>query len=199
MPVIFEKQIDTAKKLAVWQITESDEELFKISPHQPRPEYSIKRNRELAVSALLLNYLSGYDAHMHLTKDVFGKPYIENSGVAVSFSHSHVMVACILDVNGQPVGIDIEKTRESIRTISQKFCNETDTSLYDDILHYHLIWGGKEVLFKIYSKKELDFREHLKVNLNEGDGKGEIMKGTYHSSHLLQYEMLNDYVLVWGF
>jgi 4'-phosphopantetheinyl transferase len=198
MPVIFEKQIDTAKKLAVWHITESDTKLFEICSFERNLNFSEKRNRELAVSSILLNYLTGFDAHTNLTKDNFGKPFLKNLNISVSFSHSNAMVACIIDINGHPVGIDIERIRESIRIIAKKFCTLNDTTTFDDLRHYHLIWGGKEVLYKIFAKKELDFKEHLTVNFDSVKGSGKIRKDLQISQHELGFEWIENYILVWG-
>lgn len=199
MPVIFEKQIDSAKKLAVWQITESESELFELNGYKPDPSYSSKRNIELVVSRILLNYLLGNNTHLNLTKDQYGKPLLDNSTISVSFSHSQQMVACMTNIEGEPVGIDIEKKRERIELLSEKFCSEHDHSDFTGTMHYHLVWGGKEVLFKIYSKKELDFKEHLSIKFMEGSGTGNIHKGNFKASHTLGSVLIDDYILVWGF
>ena len=199
MPVIFEKQIDTAKKLAVWHITESETELFEINHYLPDVKFTSKRNIELVVSRILLNYLIGADAHLNLTKDKFGKPYLNNSEIAVSFSHSQQMVACFIAMDGVSVGIDIEKKRERISLMAEKFCTNRDQSGHEGILHYHLVWGGKEVLYKIYAKRELDFKKNLQIDLKTSEGVGHIMKDGKQTSHNLGYEFLSDYILVWGF
>ncbi len=208
MPVIFEKQIDTAKKLAVWHITESEAELFSLHGYLSELTYSKKRNLEQAVSRILLNYLLDFDAHINLSKDEFGKPYLSNSGISVSFSHSRQMVACMISMEGESVGIDIELIRESITGIAHKFCTTKDSTPLPGILDTHLIWGGKEVLYKIYAKKELDFIDHLSVWFdksldvfilqNNGSGFGNIHKGKYSSKHHLGFEILGDFMLVWG-
>lgn len=209
MPLIFEKTIDTAKKLAVWQITESNEEVFAFLNFVPRKDFTAKRNLESAVSQILLNHLLGSNAHLNLSKDKYGKPYLNNSNIAISFSHSKHMVACMVDTNGASVGIDIELIRESINSIAHKFYTSNDHVPLKGILAPHLIWGGKEVLYKIYAKKELDFIDHLQVNFthelssNEhtyfGQGTGEIHKNEYHSNHTLFYLILGDFMMVWGY
>jgi hypothetical protein len=199
MPVIFEKQIDTAKKLAVWHITESESELFEFNNYTPNVSFGAKRNRELAVCSILLNYILGYDAHLNLTKDKFGKPFLDNSDIAVSFSHSQQMVACMVDMAGNAVGIDIEKRRDRINMLADKFCTEGDYSDFEETMHYHCIWGGKEVLYKLYAKKELDFRETLSVGFKLNVGVGRIHKGDYKATYCLGLDMIDDYVLVWGY
>jgi 4'-phosphopantetheinyl transferase len=207
MPVIFEKQIDAAKKLAVWHITESGDALFSLNSYSPRPDHSKKRNLEQAVSRILLNYLLGYDAHINLSKDIFGKPFLNNSDISLSFSHSKQMVACMVAMDERPVGIDIEIIRQSIAGIAHKFHTSRDQSPLQGIMANHLIWGGKEVLYKIYAKKELDFIENLNVKFNgtaqitsvlSGEGLGWVHKGEYLTEHQLGFEILGDFMLVWG-
>lgn len=199
MPVIFEKQIDSAKKLAVWQITESQAELFDAADYTAHHQFNEKRNTEKAVSRLILNYLAGSNAHKNLENDNFGKPYMKGSGLSLSFSHSRDMVACMVDLSGQPIGIDIEIIRERIQLMASKFCTETDVSELNGHMHHHLVWGGKEVLYKIYAKKELDFKAHLSVSFVKGYGKGNIHTPAHQSSHFLFYEKIDEYMLVWGY
>lgn len=163
----------------------------------------------MAVSHILLNHLLGYDAHLNLQKDTYGKPYLDNSEIAVSFSHSKQMVACIIDKNGQAVGIDIEIIRESISGIAHKFYTAKDKAPLEGILATHLVWGGKEVLYKIYAKKELDFIDHLCVQFDSqnvvqeeeitGRGIGEIQKNQYESRHELHFIIIGDFMTVWGY
>ncbi|MES2618663.1 MAG: hypothetical protein V4613_12345 [Bacteroidota bacterium] len=199
MPVIFEKQIDAAKKLAVWQINESGPELFNAIHYKANPAFNEKRNIEQAVSKLIFNHMMGYTAHPSLEKDHFGKPYMKDSGIALSFSHSQNMVACIVDTEGNPVGIDIENIRERIQLISHKFCTEDDFSPFEGIIHQHLIWGGKEVLYKIYAKKNLDFKTDMRVQFSDTKGLGVILKDPHHSQHQLYHDTIDNFMLVWGY
>lgn len=153
----------------------------------------------MAVSRILLNYLLGYHAHINLIKDKFGKPILDNSDIALSFSHSQQMVACIIDLEGRPVGIDIEKMRERIKLLSDKFCTDNDHTGLEENKHYHVVWGGKEVLFKIFSRKELDFRKNLSVKFRLNEGEGVIRKNGHDSTHHLSFELIDDYMLVWGY
>lgn len=158
---------------------------------------SPKRLLEQASSAHLLNTLSGLNVNGYLKKDENGKPFIENSQLSVSFSHSRKMIACLIDFEGGKVGVDIEEQRESIGKIAHKFISEKDRTPYVGIKHQHLIWGGKEVLYKIYSKRELDFIKHLNVDF-ETDKKGTILKNERIDIYLLDYTEINNFILVWN-
>jgi 4'-phosphopantetheinyl transferase len=197
MPIIFEKQINAAKKLAVWHITEPLDFFLERLGQQANEKLSAKRQLENSVCSVLLNELGNAGMHVTLSRDAFGKPYIPDASIAISFSHSKDMVACIIDTDGKPVGIDIELMRESIRNTSKKFINKDDTTPFEDLLHCHVIWGAKEVLYKIYARKELDFIGHLTVRF------GEMYRGNIHkkeevSEHLLDFTRIDDFILVWN-
>lgn len=197
MPLILERQIGTAKKIGVWQITEPIDFFLEQLVQADNPSISRKRLLEQSCSAYLLNTLLKNTVHQHLDKDPNGKPFIKDHPYSVSFSHSKNMVACLIDTEGGPAGIDIEHTRESIRSIAPKFVSEKEGLLKKDYLHFHLVWGAKEVLYKIYSLKELDFLEHLSVDF-QNDIIGHIHKNDYSATYNLQFEHLDNFILVWN-
>lgn len=198
MPVIFEKQIDATKELAVWHITEQVEELYALCEYVSSPLLSHKRNLEIAVSRLLLNYLLGINTKTHLQKDENGKPFLQNHKASITFSHSKNMVACMVNEEGKAIGIDIEQIRDRIKLIAPKFVTPKDTTGHEEIQHFHIVWGAKEVLYKIYSIKQLDFRDHMHVEFKSHNGIGYIHKNEYNSTHQLEFTKVEDFMLVWG-
>ncbi len=196
MPIVFSKKISPAKKLAVWQITESPD-FFALRLGQPEGSITKKRQLENAVCSVLLDEMGGVGIHKQLVRDALGKPYLEGSKTSVSFSHSRDMVACVLDVSGRPAGVDIEEQRDRIIEISKKFVNPSDTTPYMETLHYHIVWGAKEVLYKLYAKKELDFICHLTVKF-EKKFEGFIRKNDTNLRYTLDFEKINNFILVWN-
>jgi hypothetical protein len=197
MPIIFEKQITPAKKLAVWQITEPLDFFLGKLGLEPDRNSSEKRQLENAVCSFLLNELAGEDMHLHLSRDEFGKPYVRNAGHGISFSHSRDMVACVIDMEGRSAGVDIELIRESILGLSKKFINPEDSSPFTGIVHCHMIWGAKEVLYKIHAKKELDFICHLTVKFDERFF-GIIHKNEVSGTYPLDFTIINNFILIWN-
>lgn len=197
MPLILERQIGTAKKIGVWQITEPIDFFLEQLVQADNPSISRKRLLEQSCSAHLLNTLLKQSFHHLLDKDANGKPFLREHPFSISFSHSKNMVACLIDIEGGPAGIDIEYLREGIKAIAPKFVTEKEGLLEKDYLHFHLVWGAKEVLYKIYSLKELDFLEHLSVDF-QNDIIGTIRKNTYLASYKLQFEHLDNFILVWN-
>jgi 4'-phosphopantetheinyl transferase len=198
MPLLLEKTIQDAKKIGVWEITEPLD--FFISQIQTdiSDELSEKRKMEKAVSAFLLNRLFGSSIDEFMYKDEFGKPKIKNQLAKLSFSHSQNMIACIIDFKGEEVGIDIERKRESLSKIAHKFINESDcTPEKDELLNQHLIWGVKEVLYKVYGRKKLDFKKDLHVHC-EPMFCGQVVKNQVNEIYSIDYQLINGFVLAWS-
>ena len=111
----------------------------------------------------LLEY-NGYN-DFDLYYDAFGKPHLHD-GRHISITHSHEFSAIILsDTN---TGIDIEKQREKIKVIADKFTaplEETylDTETSDYISKLTVIWGAKESIFKIRNEIGISFKDHISV------------------------------------
>ena len=198
MPLIFECNIGDTRKLGVWKITE-DLSFFQKNLHQPvHPDLSQRRQIESACSRYMLNHLSGIRADEFLFKEENGRPVLKDSMISVSFSHSKDHLACLIDFLGKPVGVDIERIRDNIGSIAPKFVSETDSTSFNEInMHHQLIWGAKEVLFKIYAKGELDFKQHMHVYF---DGKqwGVITKNGMHEVYPIQSMVINEFLLVWN-
>lgn len=184
--------------MGVWDITEPlsffEEKTGIISSES----LTLKRNTEQLAASHLLNTLAGQNLHVHLDKTEKGKPILNGLNVSVSFSHSKHLIACIIDLEGKEVGIDIEKLRENILNLKHKFVKDTDSTPFQDpVLNGHLIWGAKEVLYKIYALKELDFLNHLSVEYKE-HLIGNIHKNDFNCSYQLEYQVLHDFLLVWN-
>lgn len=184
--------------MGVWDITEPlsffEEETGIISPES----LTLKRRTEQMAASHLLNTLAGKKIHNYLDKTETGKPVLSGLNASVSFSHSKNLIACIYDTDGKEVGIDIEILRENILNMKHKFVKETDSSPFTDpVMHGHLIWGAKEVLYKIYALKELDFLGHLSVEYNT-ELIGNINKNQFNRSYVLDYQMIDRFLLVWN-
>ncbi len=197
MPLTLEKQINDAKKLAVWDINEPTGYFVDKLQLKQDENRSEKRLCEQAAGMLLLNQLCGEGLHKQLDKDVYGKPFIHNSLISVSFSHSKNLVACLVDFSGGPAGIDIELCRHNIGLLASKFASIHDTTPLNGDAHHQLIWGAKEVLYKIYGKKELDFKRDMKIAYNDALS-GSLCIPGYSKQFQLDYMEIGTFLMVWN-
>ncbi|MDP2174849.1 MAG: hypothetical protein Q8K70_02955 [Bacteroidota bacterium] len=200
MPLFFEKTINAAKKLAVWEITEDLSFFLNKITFSCNLPFHPKRKLEKACELFLVDFITkNKGLHQFLDNDENGKPYLKEHQISLSFSHSQNKVACLIDFNGGDVGVDIELLKSKIIDIAPKFINPNDQSPFKEkLIHCHFIWGAKEVLFKIWSKKGIDFKKDLLI-LHNIKSIGIVNKDAYSQKYNLDCLKINDFILVWNF
>lgn len=167
MPVILREHINPYCELAVWQVTESNEDLITLLNQRGQyPDIPFHRNpARLAEWLATRALLADLGVKQRIAYDENGKPQLEGSGLFLSISHSSSHVAVITHRNLR-VGIDIEKTGDRIHRVSHKFVNEQELLWLpgnNNTGYLYVIWGAKECAFKIHGTGGVDFRDHLEV------------------------------------
>lgn len=197
MPLIFEKQISATKKTGVWEITETPDFFESETDNTVFHSKNPKRRLERLVCSHLLTVLTGKSGRGRLMYDEYGKPYISDNSYSVSFSHSGKLIACIIGAANEDVGIDIEYQRANIALLSNKFRNSDDSAPLAGDIGLQMIWGAKEVLYKIHGKKSLDFKEHLHIR-SIPEFYGFILLNGRKKSFRLDYTRIHQYLLIWN-
>lgn len=156
-------------QLGIWKSSESMEELEHLAglrESEIRMVQSFKselRKKEfLSVRALLHNLHP--TSSLVIQYDENGKPYLDNM-LSLSISHTQDYVSVLFSPLPY-VGLDLETIRPQIEKIAHKFVNDEEANYIDGKnrrQHLHILWGAKEVLYKIYGKGNVDFRGHLYV------------------------------------
>jgi phosphopantetheinyl transferase len=209
MPIIFRKEIAHSGLLGIWQVREEEDFFRKELKLTTREEAQLaelrgRRALEWLASRYLLHVLSERETRGEVLKDACGKPHLEGSAWHISLSHSHDLVAVI--AAPAVCGIDIQYRVARIERIAQKFlrAEELDSlsSTYR-VEHLHAYWGAKESLYKIYGRRELDFRQHILVAPFEympegGMSAGVVQKDTTKLNCTIDYQRLGEVMLVWG-
>lgn len=152
----------------IWKITESYAELLK--PVTLNPEClervaamksELHQRGFLSVRHLLAEF--GY-TDADLFYDDNGKPHLTD-GKHISITHSFTFSG--VAVSDEVVGIDIEKQRDKITVIADKFVDyESDYLNIDDcdyIQKLTVIWAAKESLYKLFATPGLSFKQHCLV------------------------------------
>lgn len=187
--------------VALWHISETDETLA--TALALNTEIIIgkdSRNRQWMASRLLLKELLGTKAGS-LQKTETGKPFLPDTNLELSISHSKDYAAAIISRNGS-TGIDIEYLSDRILRIVAKFANEFDLKQVEltDIEGLYLIWNAKEVMFKYYARGAVDFRKHLFVDLTlRKDGLiiVHIEKPDFKAKVHLNFQRIENYLLTY--
>ncbi|MEH6703393.1 4'-phosphopantetheinyl transferase superfamily protein [Galbibacter orientalis] len=170
-------------KVLIWKIEESYDDLRQgieltanCKDRLSHMKSEIHQRGFLSVRHLLkaAGYVTSdlyYDAH--------GKPHLKD-GNYISITHSFTFSGIIVSSNTN-IGIDIEKQRNKISVIANKFVNYEYNFLTDeDVRKLTVVWCVKESLYKVFATEGMSFKQHTKVisfDLDEGNTIGWIF---YH-------------------
>ena len=208
MALYFKKELDNGAEIAVWQITETEDELKALSsvPSDEMEEISLfgsesQRKQKLAVRALI-NEL--FDEKMYLDHHDNGKPYLENCATNISITHTEKYVAVIIH-DEDDLGIDIESLDRDFSAVEQRALSEDEIEDLDDDSRNEqlaIYWCAKEAIFKRMSQLRVDFAEQIEVEKFRPKGKGEleatfIHKNGHEEEFDLGYAIFDRHVLVW--
>jgi len=208
MALYLRRKLDNKAEIAVWQITETEEELVKLSsvPTDEMEDISLFRNesqrkQKLAVRALLNEV---FEEKMYLNHHDNGKPYLENCVTNISITHTDRYVAIIIH-DEEELGIDIESLDRSFATVEQKALSEDEIDDLDDEKKNEqlaIYWCAKEAIFKRMSQNRVNFAEQIEVEKFNLRKEGEleatfIHKDEHEEDFELEYMMFDRHVLVW--
>jgi phosphopantetheinyl transferase len=189
----------------IWKIEESFNDLLK---DLNLTKYSLGRLNAMKSEL----HRRGFLSVRHLLKeagysdeDLFyngnGKPHLKD-GKHISISHSYHFSAII--ISDIEVGIDIEKNREKIKIIQNKFVNFERGFIHKDdnyIEQLTVIWGAKESLYKIYPYGGLTFKNDIDIcSFKMADKKttGHIKVKDWNKKYTIHYQQLEGFTLVYA-
>ena len=183
----------------IWKITESYNEL--IEPLDLKP---VSMERVLGMKSQL--HQRGFLSVRHLLRDFgytdqdlyyddHGKPHLKD-GKQISITHSFTFSGVIISTS--EIGIDIEKQREKIAIIAQKFIGYESAYLIETNADYiqklTVIWGIKESLYKLFATPGMLFKAHFLVipfMISDGETIAWIDYGNKkyrYKTHFLEFE-----------
>lgn len=201
MPVLFTKTLNKNTFYAVWHIIEQKHELIAQIDEILFTQKALHDNLHWLASRALLSLLFK-NTHYVFYKDQYNKPHltVNNKIVNISITHS-ADYAAIMVSQSMHTGIDLEKIDLRIDRVAKKFLNQIETGYATTPEHKTLIWSAKESLYKLYGKKEVDFKEQLIVypfNIKKnGSFIGEIEKDEMNITCNVFYLLFNNMVLTY--
>lgn len=209
MALIYHKQLPAESYLGVWRVEESIEALTEklILDEEEWAFFKSlnkgKRNLHWLGGRVLIRQLLNTDHFIEVRSDEYGKPHLVNLPYELSISHSEDYAAVIIGKNR--VGIDIEQIQRKIRRIAHKFMRDEEleqmTEAEDVSAPMYVYWGVKECLYKLYGKRQLNFRNHMQLDPFEyrppGTVIARIMKDDWEASFKAHYELINGYMLTY--
>ena len=208
MALYFKKTLDNEATLAVWQVSETEEELRAMTsvPDDELEEISFIRSESLRKQRLavraLLNQL--FEDKVYLSHHDNGKPYLENLVTNISITHTERYVAVILH-DEEDVGIDIECLDRDFSAVEKKALSEDEIDDLDDDRKNEqlaIYWCAKEAIFKRVSAYNVNFASQIEIERFRPRGEGEleasfVHKDGYEEEFELEYMTFDRHVLVW--
>ena len=208
MGLYLRKTLENKAEIAVWQITETEEQLKELSstPNDELEEISFIRSeslrkQKLAVRALLNEM---FEDKVYLGHHDNGKPFLENCITNISITHTEKYVAIIID-DDEELGIDMESLDRDFSAVEKKALSEDEIEDLDNIRRNEqlaIYWCAKEAIFQRMSQNRVDFAEQIEVEDFNPKGEGELEATfTHKDGHEEEFELgymtFDRHVLVW--
>ncbi|MBN2485025.1 MAG: 4'-phosphopantetheinyl transferase superfamily protein [Bacteroidales bacterium] len=207
MPLIYNQVVYDDCQLAVWEITESFEDMYS-KIHFFDGEIENLKNYKSTVRQLewlsvrrLLREVRGVPTQIVYNES--RKPFLFNSDQHISISHSRNLTAVLLS-STKKVGLDLEYMAQNVEKVAHKFLNPDEYIVENQNkrnFHMYIHWCAKEALYKLCDKQDINFRKNLTIEPFEPDDCGEIMGWVdnkfWHDKFLLRYFTIKGYIVVY--
>jgi 4'-phosphopantetheinyl transferase len=208
MPLHLIRQVTDQAYLGLWHILESPEQLSsdlkKIAPSVPVASFKHPKRKQEWLASRLLAYslLKKFTAGYHeLVHDAYGRPGFTDSPYHISISHCGEWAAVLLS-SVSAVGIDLEQVSSRIVALAPRFLSEEELKATNrDPEQICIYWSCKESLYKLYGRKQLIFKQHLRIstpgNMEKELLEGEVVLPGAAAKYTLHVQKINDYVLTY--
>lgn len=222
MGLYYRKELSNGQEIAVWEITESEEELQQACAdvgHDIRSYMQItnkQRRMERMAVRLLLDVMQG--PHIQLCHTENGRPFLSTvlpflegcveqvSLPVVSIAHTK-RFACLLTGPGKKAGIDIECLARNFEAVEKKALHSTEKAFLSSHKQERsrqlaFIWCAKEAVFKYMSIQEVDFSLQMAVAPFVPHGVNPLYvtyleDGKRSMPLRLCHKELEDHIMVW--
>lgn len=211
MPLILYCKINESTFLGVWKIEETTENMKQqLYMDENAGKYfesfgNESRKKHWLSYRLILQELLKTNTHK-IIYDEYGKPGMPDFKGHFSVSHSGDYAAAVVS-HENPVGIDIERIRERIERVTERFLSiEEMDKIGDDnrLEKFHICWGAKESLYKFYGKPEVDLQKDIHIEpfdylcIGEGTCLARMKTPEGVGLYDIFYRKIEDYMLVWA-
>ena len=211
MPLYLRKKLDNKAEIAVWQVTETEEELKSLSsvPTDEMEDIMMNRSESLRRQKFAVRCLLNevFEEKMYLNHHENGQPYLENCVTNISITHTGKYVAIIIH-DENDLGIDIESLDRDFSAVEKKALSEDEIEDIDEETkekrneQLAIYWCAKEAIYKRMSQNRVDFAEQIEVEKFRPRGEGELEatfchKDGHEEEFELGYMVFDRHVLVW--
>ena len=195
--------------VAIWQITESEEELMaplcdgEVLLEEARRRFKAPSRRLEWLSVRRLKHELGVTSPIAYLPS--GRPYLKDDAHHISISHTRGYAAvAISELN--PIGLDIEQRTDKVCRVRDKFLSREEKTFpllaKKNVEAMLVVWTIKEAMFKLMDKTGIDFAEHFHVSpyelADEGCLQAHETLTEEQKSFQFTYQIYPDFILSLG-
>jgi 4'-phosphopantetheinyl transferase len=211
MPLILNQSINESTSLGVWKIIETVESMTRLIQLDGNARQyfgtfgnELRRKHWLSYRLILQQLLPA--KNMEIIYDEFGKPGMPDFNGHFSVSHSGDFAVAIMSTEA-PVGIDIERIRERIERVAERFLTLEELEQighHDRLEKLHICWGAKESLYKLNGKPDVDLQTDIRIEpfdylcIGESTCRATMNTNGEVGSYNIFYRKIEEYMLVWA-
>ena len=130
----------------------------------------------------------------HISYRDSGQPYLENSPLHISISHTGDYIALV--ASEAPCGVDLEEISRPAQKIQHKFAAEQELQMAGEVFPANpalLIWSAKESLYKMVRKTGVEFKTELLLEKFTDDT---IMASACARKAVVRYGIFEEKLLI---
>lgn len=207
MPVCNKIQINKECCLYIWKITEGIDELIQLTHLSDNDSNKLEkfgsesRKKEFLATRILLQQNLAPEAE--IINDEHGKPYIKDSDLRISISHTKGYAAILLGTNHE-LALDLEYLSDRVNRIAPRFLSVTELSQIspeNKIIHLYQHWCAKECLIKLYGKKDVHLIRELIISpFSPSDDyfHGQVCRANFSSNYTFKHLQFDNHLLVYA-
>lgn len=161
MPLIEDKQVGK-NRLGLWKI-DGSESSFETRFPEVAASLSVRHPRtqiQRYASRLLINEMLG--ELPEVWKDDHGKPHLKGVELEISISHTDGYAAVLL--GEEKLGVDVQHYKPNVMKVRDRFLDDRELLLAQDIETTTLFWAAKEAVYKFNAQPGLDFKDPITID-----------------------------------
>ncbi|MCK9421994.1 MAG: 4'-phosphopantetheinyl transferase superfamily protein [Bacteroidales bacterium] len=196
-------------RVGIWHITESaDYLLSQMDPGREELDrygefsHDLRKRQWLAYHLVVKQLIVPLRAELRY--DIHGKPFLISKSHQISVSHTGEYAAAICNRNSA-VGIDIEKMKERVIRVKERFLNMAELEQLgscSNLETLYIYWCGKEALYKLNGMPDVDLKNDIHIHAfdylchTNGTCYATMTTPGVRKKFMLNYRKFEDYMLV---
>ena len=192
---------DNNSQIAIWKVTESEQELKGLTGIDLTDSYTYPRRRiERMVTRAILDRLNHFEPVNYHPN---GSPYYYEGSPYISISHTAKLVV-VGFCQRMSIGVDVERTNRNFRIVADRYLTpkELEWINLDHQKSLALAWCIKESVYKLPWKEAKNFTKDINIldcNVTADTGFVNVDVVDLNETHrlVLKYLFFDEFCLSW--